>query len=226
VRNAANRSWIRDPARAAVVTAGALTLIGSSISWASAPGLFDDVTFTPIVRNTGPILVVATLILVPAALNRSVSETRVRTLQALPGILAVVLVLGWLETWRDLGNFLKDPLDLGIRTDGPLGPLLSATGVVTLAAAGLRLSATSWRRSDTASDPAAGLPARAAVLRGFIELAGGAIGSIGALAAVIASVQGMFVLPLLIVVVLFGGATGVWVGRRAALLALPETGRR
>jgi len=221
VRYAPSRPLIHEPVRAAVAVGAVLTLVGSAISWASGEPL-DDVTFTPLVRSSGPIFVAATLVLAGLALNRSAAESRVRTMQALPAALGVILVLAWLESLRDVASFLADGVDRGWHSTGPVGPVITGIGVATMAAAGVLLSANAWRRNGTSRDAGYKLPTRASVMRGVIEVIGGAIGAALSIAAFAPTLVAILI-PVMIFVVLLGAAAGVSVARRVARFALPET---
>jgi hypothetical protein len=211
---------IRQPARAAVLVGGVLTLVGAAMTWASGPP-HDDAVFTPVVRSTGPVFVIATLIVVAFALNRAASDARIRTVQVLPGALGVVLVLAWLETWRDLGFWLTYGSSIGYHSEGPAGPVLSGFGVAIVAIAGVYLSVTAWRRNGAMRDPTDSMPDLSSVARGVIEVSGAAIGLVAGLAVAASTFNPVFA-PLMMLAAIFGGAAGIWIARRIARLALPE----
>src|SRR5205085_10789707 len=86
----------------------ALTLIGSTMTWASGQGLDGrPATYIPIVASSGMLIVAATLILFGLSLSRSAAESRTRSVQASFAVAAIVCLLGWLQAWRDFGSFLE-----------------------------------------------------------------------------------------------------------------------
>jgi hypothetical protein len=223
VSSAERASLIREPARAIAALGAVLIVVGSLLPWASGVDQTGaNVNFRATEgQGDGVWLFVFGVALVALTLSRGAAESRSRTIQLAPILIAICAGLIWITADRSS----REVVDQWIR-DGGTG---SQTAAVTIVAAGILLAAAGaiWldlRRPREIRGETGSLQTELGITRRSVaETIGSALGAIVGLSAGLAG--GLYLtggaiwsVGILIVTGIAGLTLGFYLGRRLARL--------